>query len=138
MNTHSDDDLVIARFKPILNNGLMEKQGAFDPTIAVDHEERALAQRLKQRATEELSRNNLSESAWHKAMEQANQNDVRARSFYVDYRIEEMRNEQVQTERGERSKITKEAQEKKKYENVVFLLLLVVCLVIALIYGVLL
>ena len=57
MSTYLEDNQVIAGFKPILNNGLMEKNSAFDPTITVDHEERAFAQRLKQKASEELIRN---------------------------------------------------------------------------------
>lgn len=135
MSTKLEDELVVAAFKPILNNGLMEKHQAFDPTIVVDHEERAFLQRLKQKATEELSRHELSEPAWNKAMDKANQNDIRARSFYVDYRIDELRHEQLSVERQEDSRISSEAREKAKYENTVFLLLLVVCLAISLIFG---
>jgi hypothetical protein len=135
MSTYLEDDLVIAGFKPILNNSLMEKNHAFDPTIVVDHEERAFSQRLKQKATGELSRHELSQPAWTKAMDKANQNEIRARSFYVDYRVEELRHDKFDTERKESSRISDQAREKSKYENAVFLLLLVVCLAIALIFG---
>jgi cell division protein FtsL len=53
----------------------------------------------------------------------------------VDYRVDELRHDQFDTERKESSRISDQVREKSKYENAVFLLLLVVCLAIALIFG---
>jgi hypothetical protein len=135
MSTTLEDEVVIASFKPILNNGLMQKENPFETKVVENPEERALLFRLRQAATEELSRHNLSQTAWDAAMERANHNDIRARSFYVDYRVEELRDQDAKVGKAKQDEVTKERREKSKYENTVFLLLLVACLVIAIIFG---
>ena len=135
MSTIVEDELVIASFKPILNNGLMQKEQPYENAVAEVPEERKVIVRLRQVATQELSRHDLSPTAWDAAMEKANHNDIRARSFYVDYRVDELRLEDETVGTKKIDGDAKARSEKSKYENTVFLLLLVACLAIAMIFG---